>query len=65
MICRTEMIKIPGVFMVGAADRKWGKTESACSVTKQFSSRGGKIVGIKVTTIDKANGECPRGEQSA
>jgi molybdopterin-guanine dinucleotide biosynthesis protein A len=60
MICRTEMIKIPGMFMVGAADRKCGKTEFACSVTEKFSSRD-KIVGIKVTTIDKANGECPRG----
>jgi hypothetical protein len=45
MICRTEMIKIPGVFMVGAADRKCGKIESACSVTKKFSSRGAKLWG--------------------
>lgn len=60
MICRTEMIRIPGMFMVGAADRKCGKTEFACSVIKKFSGRD-KTVGVKVTTMDKANGEYPRG----
>jgi molybdopterin-guanine dinucleotide biosynthesis protein A len=54
------MIKIPGMFMVGAADRKCGKTEFACSLIQKFSSRD-KIIGIKVTAIDQANGECPRG----
>jgi hypothetical protein len=59
------MIQIPGMFMVGAGDRKCGKTEFACSAIKKYSGRD-KTVGIKVTTIDKAYGECPRGgSQSA
>jgi molybdopterin-guanine dinucleotide biosynthesis protein A len=56
------MIKIPAMIMIGAADRNVGKTEFACSLIRKFGSRHG-VIGIKVTTIDKAHGSCPRGGQ--
>lgn len=48
--------------MVGAADRNAGKTKFVCSLIKRFGSQS-KIIGIKVTTVDEANGSCPRGGQ--
>ena len=56
------MIKIPGMLMVGAADRNAGKTKFVCLLIKRFGSQS-KIIGIKVTTVDEANGSCPRGGQ--
>jgi len=55
-----EMLNVPGMLMVGAVDRGVGKTRFACSLISRFSSQCG-IVGIKVTTVDKADGTCPRG----
>ena len=55
------MIKIPSMIMIGAGDRNAGKTEFVCSLIRKFCSRH-NIVGIKVTTIEQANGGCPRGE---
>ncbi len=46
--------------MVGAVDRNVGKTKFACSLISKFSSQC-SIVGIKVTTIEKAGSSCPRG----
>ncbi|MHC4553990.1 MAG: molybdenum cofactor guanylyltransferase [Planctomycetota bacterium] len=54
------MIKIPGMIMIGAGDRDVGKTEFACSLIRKFGSRH-NIIGIKVTTIEHANDNCPRG----
>ena len=54
------MIKMPGILMVGAADRNAGKTEFACSLIRKFSSSH-SIFGIKVTSIEQAGGGCPRG----
>ncbi|MFC1496916.1 molybdenum cofactor guanylyltransferase [Verrucomicrobiota bacterium] len=55
-----EIIKIPGMLMVGAAGRNAGKTEFACSLIRMFSKER-EIVGIKVTTITRKDGSCPRG----
>jgi hypothetical protein len=38
-----------------------GKTELACTVLRRFSLPGREIVGIKVTTINERDGQCPRG----
>lgn len=46
--------------MVGAVDRGVGKTKFACSLISRFSSQC-SIVGIKVTTVEKADSGCPRG----
>lgn len=54
------MIKIPGMIMVGAGDRNIGKTEFACSLIGKFGSQH-NIIGIKVTTIEQADDNCPRG----
>lgn len=56
------MIRIPGMLIVGAAGRKAGKTEFACSLIRKFRARS-PIVGLKVTTIRDEHGTCPRGGQ--
>jgi molybdopterin-guanine dinucleotide biosynthesis protein A len=50
----------PGMLMIGSAGRNAGKTEFACSVIRNLSPRA-DIVGVKVTTILKKDGTCPRG----
>ena len=60
MLC-IEMIKIPGMLMIGAGGRDAGKTEFACSIIRKFNSLH-DIIGIKVTTIEQLNNGCPRGE---
>jgi molybdopterin-guanine dinucleotide biosynthesis protein A len=57
------MIDIPGMIMVGAGYRNTGKTEFVCSLIRKFSSLH-NIIGIKVTTINERNGDCPRGGES-
>ncbi len=54
------MVKIPGMLMVGAAERNAGKTTFACRLIKKFSANN-DIIGVKVTTILEADGKCPRG----
>lgn len=54
------MLNVPGMLMVGAVGRGLGKTKFACSLISRFSSQC-SIVGIKVTTVEKADGTCPRG----
>ena len=56
------MLKIPRMLMVGSTGRRSGKTKFVCLLINRFcSSRD--IAGIKVTTVQKANSSCPRGEQ--
>ena len=55
-----EMIKLPGMLMVGAVGRGIGKTGFVCSLIRRFSSQC-NIIGIKVTAVEKADGTCPRG----
>lgn len=46
--------------MIGSAGRNAGKTDFACSLLRKFG-RDQSIIGIKVTTIDRKDGSCPRG----
>lgn len=56
------MLVSKNLFLIGAADRNVGKTEFACSLIKQTSLSGQKVIGVKVTTVkDDAHGTCPRG----
>lgn len=54
------MLEIPNMLMIGSAGRNVGKTELACSIIRQFSADQ-PIVGIKITTVTKRDGSCPRG----
>jgi len=54
------MIRVPGMLMVGAAGRNAGKTELACSLIERFAGQH-EVVAVKVTTVRKADGTCPRG----
>ena len=47
--------------MIGSAGANVGKTELACAILRKFSRLGREIAGIKVTTINEKDGQCPRG----
>ncbi len=53
---------IPGMLMIGAAGRNAGKTELACHFIRE-NSRSATVTGIKVTTVERSDGNCPRGGQ--
>lgn len=55
------MIKLDGMLMIGSAGANVGKTELACAILRKFSRSGEEIVGVKVTTINEKDGQCPRG----
>ena len=54
------MLRVPRMLMIGSAGRNVGKTELACAIIRSFS-RDHEVIGIKATTIEELNGECPRG----
>jgi len=54
------MIKADGMLLIGSAGTNVGKTELACAILREFSPNH-DIVGIKITTIEEKNGQCPRG----
>jgi molybdopterin-guanine dinucleotide biosynthesis protein A len=54
------MNKLDGMLMIGSAGTNVGKTELACALLRKFS-KNWDIVGIKVTTIQDKDGQCPRG----
>ncbi|MFC1677512.1 hypothetical protein ACFL3G_10685 [Planctomycetota bacterium] len=60
----TEMIDIPSMIMVGAAERNVGKTEFVCSLIGKFGSQH-KIVGIKVTPIELPEADSLCGEKGS
>jgi len=55
-------IKLGGMLMIGSAGANVGKTELACALIKKFGNST-DIIGIKVTTIEEKDGQCPRGGQ--
>jgi molybdopterin-guanine dinucleotide biosynthesis protein A len=55
-----EMLRIPGMLLVGAAGRNVGKTELACRIIKHFV-RDHEVIGLKVTVIRDDDRTCPRG----
>jgi molybdopterin-guanine dinucleotide biosynthesis protein A len=48
------------MLMIGSAGANVGKTELACAVIGKFCKTG-PLIGIKVTTIQARDGQCPRG----
>lgn len=56
----TEMIKIPGMIIIGAGHRNVGKTEFACSLIRKFGPAN-DVVAVKVTTVADSETACPRG----
>jgi molybdopterin-guanine dinucleotide biosynthesis protein A len=53
---------VPGMLMIGAAGRNAGKTELACHFIRESSAKV-PVTGIKVTTVERTDGNCPRGGQ--
>jgi len=54
------MVRLDGMLLIGSAGANVGKTELACAILRRLAPKS-KIVGIKVTTIQEKNGQCPRG----
>lgn len=57
-----KRIKLGGMLMIGSAGANVGKTELACALLRRFG-KSTNIIGIKVTTINAKDGQCPRGGQ--
>jgi len=55
-----EMIQLDRMLMIGSAGANVGKTELACAIIRKFG-KSTPITGIKVTTIEAKDGQCPRG----
>lgn len=54
-----KLIEIPNMLMIGSAGRNSGKTTLATALIKQWTQI--PVVGVKVVTIQKRDGQCPRG----
>jgi molybdopterin-guanine dinucleotide biosynthesis protein A len=54
------MIQQSNFIIIGSTGRNTGKTEFACRLIKTWSAKH-RIFGLKVTTINKNEGKCPRG----
>lgn len=48
------------MLLIGATGRNLGKTELACDLIARFS-KSHRVVAVKVTTVTKRDGLCPRG----
>jgi hypothetical protein len=55
-----DVIHLPNMLLIGAANRDAGKTTFACRVISTLSTVT-KVYGVKVTAIRESNGKCPRG----
>lgn len=54
------MVKKENIIILGSTGRNTGKTEFACRLIHRFSASH-QVVGVKVVSIDKNEGNCPRG----
>jgi hypothetical protein len=54
------MIRLDRMLVIGSAGANVGKTELACAVIRKFC-KSNPLIGIKVTTIQAKDGQCPRG----
>lgn len=50
----------PEMLMIGATGRNTGKTELACRIIRRYAASV-PIAGLKVTTVERADGSCPHG----
>lgn len=57
------MIKRPNFIIIGSTGRNTGKTEFACKLINRYSKKI-KVIGVKVTAINRSLGGCPRGSKS-
>ena len=55
-----SMTKLPNMLLIGSTGRNSGKTEFACRIIRHFSQTT-PITGLKVTTLSRNDGTCPRG----
>jgi molybdopterin-guanine dinucleotide biosynthesis protein A len=53
-------IHLPGMLLIGSAERNAGKTEFSCRTIKEFLGDR-EFIAVKITAIDRADGQCPRG----
>ena len=54
------MTKIDHMLMIGSTGTNVGKTELACAILRRLGAHN-DIAAVKVTAIDKKDGQCPRG----
>jgi molybdopterin-guanine dinucleotide biosynthesis protein A len=54
------MVFKPNFIIIGSTGRNTGKTEFACRLINSWS-KNSEVFGLKVTTINKNEGKCPRG----
>jgi hypothetical protein len=54
------MMACPYMLLIGAAGRDVGKTEFACELIRRYAAAH-PVFGLKITTIQKRDGSCPRG----
>ena len=57
-----RMIPRPDMILIGSTGRNTGKTEFACSLIQRYAIAQ-PVLGVKITTITEADGNCPRGGQ--
>jgi len=55
-----EKVRIPQMLIIGSEGRNNGKTTLATALIQQWKSKF-PVIGLKVTTIQKRDGKCPRG----
>lgn len=53
----------PEMLMIGATGRNAGKTELACRIIRRHATAA-PIAALKVTTVERADGTCPHGDES-
>ncbi len=54
------MQKLEGMLLIGSAGANVGKTELACAIIRKLG-KSNPLIGIKVTTVQAKDGQCPRG----
>lgn len=55
-----RLLCAPHMIMLGSTGRDCGKTVFACELIRRFRARG-KLMGVKVTTVQERDGLCPHG----
>jgi molybdopterin-guanine dinucleotide biosynthesis protein A len=54
------MVTKPNFIIIGSTGRNTGKTEFACRLIEKYS-KDHQVIGVKVVSIDRNEGNCPRG----
>ena len=59
---KAALLQVPQMVMIGSFGRNSGKTTLACGLIRQWHGRW-PIYGLKVVSIDRADGHCHRGTE--